>query len=148
MAQAHELLTAVAVIGLSGVFPKSHDIEAWWRNLRDGVDLGSSFTDEELVAAGERPEFFRDPRYVRRSAVLDDEALFDASFFGFSPREAEMTDPNHRFFLEAAYHALENAGYLGEQYRGRIGVFAGQSSNSYFRELLRERLTDATNVDR
>ncbi|HTC92175.1 MAG TPA: SDR family NAD(P)-dependent oxidoreductase [Terriglobales bacterium] len=123
--------TDIAIIGMSGTFPKSRDLDEWWRHLRDGVELISIFTDEELIAAGVDPVLMQDANYVKASGVLDDITLFDASFFGFNPREAEVTDPQHRFFLETAYHALENAGYMSESYEGRVGVYAGQSMNMY-----------------
>ncbi|HET9477695.1 MAG TPA: MupA/Atu3671 family FMN-dependent luciferase-like monooxygenase, partial [Pyrinomonadaceae bacterium] len=69
---------------------------------------------------------------VKAEAVLEDVELFDASFFGFTPREASTLDPQHRIFLEESWAALESAGYNSETYRGRIGVFAGESMNSYF----------------
>jgi acyl transferase domain-containing protein len=58
--------------------------------------------------------------------------MFDAGFFGFTPREAELTDPQHRLFLECCWEALERAGYNPELFTGAIGVFGGMSKNTYF----------------
>ena len=121
----------VAVIAVSGRFPKSKNLEHWWQNLHDGVELVSFFAEEELIAAGIDAALLNNPHYVRAKATLDDVASFDAAFFGFSPREAEITDPQQRIFLECAHQALENAGYLPDSFRGRIGVYAGASINTY-----------------
>src|SRR6185503_8400303 len=64
-------------------------------------------------------------------AILDDVESFDAPFFGFNPREAEIMDPQHRILLEQAWAAVENAGYDPDRCEGRIGVYAGASSNTY-----------------
>lgn len=122
----------IAVIGMSGRFPGARDLKEFWRNLRDGVESVSFFADEELHASGVGPEILSRPNYVKAGAVIEDVELFDASFFGFSPREAEMMDPQQRLFLEEAWSALEDAGYDSEQHGGRIAVFAGISSDSYF----------------
>jgi phthiocerol/phenolphthiocerol synthesis type-I polyketide synthase E len=107
----------VAVVGLSGRFPGARTVDQFWERLCEGAELISVFSDGDSVKA---------------EAVLDDVELFDASFFGFTPREAETLDPQHRIFLEESWAALENAGYNSESYHGRIGVFAGESLNSYF----------------
>ncbi len=77
------------------------------------------------------PAALNDPNYVRAWSVLADADLFDASFFGFTPREAEITDPQHRLFLECAWEAVENAGYDAQQFGGSIAVYAGASMNTY-----------------
>ena len=65
---------------------------------------------------------------------------FDARFFGFYPREAEILDPQHRVFLECAWEALERAGYDPEAYDGLIGVYGGAGMNTYLlRNLLQNR---------
>ncbi len=92
----------IAVVGMAGRFPRAAGLDELWRNLRDGVEAISFFSDEELTAAGIPPAVLADPRYVKARAVLEDADLFDAAFFGFSPREAELMDPQHRLFLECA----------------------------------------------
>src|SRR4051794_17315414 len=116
---------------MSGRFPRANSIDAFWQNLKNGVESTSFFTDHELLAAGVNPAVLQDPDYVKAGGVLDDVDLFDAAFFGFTPREAELTDPQHRFFLECAWEALENAGYDSDTYEGSVGVYAGVSTNSY-----------------
>ncbi len=122
---------SVAVVGMAGRFPGAGDLDAYWRNLRDGVESITAFSPEELAAAGVAPELLADPRYVRAGAVLQEVDLFDAGLFGFAPREAELTDPQHRIFLEQAWEALENAGYDPARYPGSIGIFGGMGMSKY-----------------
>ena len=122
---------AVAVIGMAGRFPGARDVEEFWRNLRDGVDSVRFFTDEEMIADGVDPQTLKQPTYVKAGSILDDVDLFDAEFFGFTPREAEILDPQQRIFLECAWEALERAGYTADDYEGWIGVFGGISMSSY-----------------
>lgn len=121
----------IAVIGMACRFPKARNVDEFWRNLREGVEAISFFSEEELRAAGVEAEELSDPNYVRADAYLEDVDIFDASFFGFSPREAAMMDPQHRIFLEQSWKACEMAGYIPETYEGRIGVYAGAGRNSY-----------------
>ncbi len=123
--------TDIAVIGMAGRFPQAKTIDEFWRNLCDGVVAISFFTAEELVTAGVDPALLGHASYVRARAVLDDIDRFDASFFGFNPREAESMDPQHRLFLECAWEAIESAGYDPEAETRRIGVFAGATLNTY-----------------
>src|SRR5437870_1581260 len=82
----------IAIIGMAGRFPGAKNVEELWRNLRDGVESISFFSDEELESSGIDPAVLSAPKYVKAGGVLEDIELFDASFFGFSPREAEITD--------------------------------------------------------
>lgn len=123
----------IAVIGMAGRFPGAKDVEAFWQNVRDGVESIAALTDEDLAASGVPPEVAADPGYVRARAVLDGVEWFDAGFFGMTPREAEILDPQQRFLLESAWEALEHAGYNPDAFKGAIGVFAGASgNNTYF----------------
>lgn len=122
---------SIAIIGMAGRFPGADDVREFWRNLCDGVESVSSFTDEQLRASGIAEEVIRDPNYVRTRAVLAKPEWFDAGFFGFTPREAELTDPQQRVFLECAWTALEDAGLDPARYAGTVGVFAGSSMNTY-----------------
>ncbi|MFN6470963.1 MAG: beta-ketoacyl synthase N-terminal-like domain-containing protein [Nostoc sp. SerVER01] len=121
----------IAIIGLTGRFPGAKNLDEFWYNLQNGVESISFFSGEELLASGVDPALLSNPNYVKANAVLEDAELFDAAFFGFNPRDAEMTDPQHRIFLECAWEALENAGYNSETYNGSIGVFAGSNLSGY-----------------
>lgn len=119
----------IAVIGTSGRFPGANNIEEFWINLRDGVESVVLFSVEELEQAGISPELLTDPNYVKVGIILDNIECFDASFFGYTPKEAEMMDPQTRIFYECVYEALEDAGYASQCYNGLIGVYAGASVN-------------------
>lgn len=121
----------VAVVGFAGRFPGARNLDQFWENLRDGVESVSFFTKEELLASGADPNQLAAPEYVPAKAILEDVELFDAAFFDFNPREAEMLDPQHRVMLECAVEAFEHAGYYPESFKGRIGVYAGASAGSY-----------------
>ena len=122
---------SIAVIGLSARLPGAPDVESYWLNLREGVESVVRHSREELLARGVRPGLVDDPHYVAASADLDDADCFDAAFFGYSAREASVIDPQHRIFLECAYHALEDAGYGSRRYGGLVGLYAGCTMNTY-----------------
>jgi len=124
-------LEGIAVIGMSGCFPGARDLDEFWRNLRDGTESISFFTREELEAEGVPAALLDAPEYVPAGGVLDDMELFDAAFFGFSPREAELMDPQYRFFMTHAWQALEAAGYDTERYAGAVGIFGGMNISKY-----------------
>ncbi|MDF5733062.1 MAG: amino acid adenylation domain-containing protein, partial [Rhizonema sp. PD38] len=126
----------IAIIAMSGRFPGANNIDAFWENLRLGVESISWLSDEELLAAGVQPEMLQNPNYVRANAVLDDIELFDANFFGYNPKEAEILDPQNRLFLECAWETLEQAGYDPQTYAGSIGVYAGLGASDYLLENL------------
>jgi acyl transferase domain-containing protein len=121
----------VAIVGMAGRFPGARNVEELWRNLRDGVESIKLFTDEELIARGADPAAVRKPQYVKAAFEIADHDLFDAAFFGVSPREAELIEPQQRLFLECAWEALENAGYDPERLTRRVGVYAGSRFNGY-----------------
>ncbi|MDU8910810.1 type I polyketide synthase [Aestuariicoccus sp. MJ-SS9] len=122
----------IAIVGMAAHLPGAADIEAYWRNLRDGVSSIRRLTEDELLEAGEDPGLIRHRDYVPFAAPLDGFEMFDADFFGLSPKEAAIMDPQHRRFLETAWEALENAGHVPESFDGQVGVFAGCGMGSYF----------------
>jgi acyl transferase domain-containing protein/NADPH:quinone reductase-like Zn-dependent oxidoreductase/SAM-dependent methyltransferase/acyl carrier protein len=121
----------IAIIGMSGRFPGADDLAEFWRNVSGGVESVTRFTRAELLARGVAAAVLDDPNYVRLNAVLDGVELFDAEFFGFTPREAEITDPQHRIFLECAWNALEDSGYDPGNFPDQIGVYAGAGFSTY-----------------
>ncbi|MEZ5913580.1 MAG: beta-ketoacyl synthase N-terminal-like domain-containing protein [Paracoccaceae bacterium] len=122
----------IAIVGLAVHVPGAATAEAYWQNLRAGVESIRRLDRAALLAAGEAAHRLERPDYVPAAAVLDDFDHFDAEFFGFSPKEAAIMDPQHRQFLEVAWHALENAGHPPESLAGPVGVFAGCGMGSYF----------------
>ena len=121
----------IAVVGMAGRFPGAGNLHEFWQNLKGGVESISFFSDDELMARGVPRSLIDAPNYVKAGAVLEDSDMFDAAFFGLNPREAEVTDPQHRIFLECAWEALEDAGCDPHSYQGRIGVYAGMGLNTY-----------------
>ncbi|MCP4108253.1 MAG: SDR family NAD(P)-dependent oxidoreductase, partial [Desulfobacteraceae bacterium] len=123
--------SGIAVIGMSGRFPGADNIDEFWQNIKNGKESVSFFSDEELIDSGVEPSLLNSPNYVKAKGVLSDIDLFDALFFGFNPREAEIMGVQHRIFLECAWKALEDAGCNPDNYNGLIGVYAGAGMNTY-----------------
>ncbi len=115
----------IAIIGMACRLPGATNIYEYWKNLLNGVETLSTFTDEELIASGVDPAVFNQPNYIRNRGIINGAEYFDADFFGYTPREAELMDPQQRIFLECAWHALEDAGCDPFNTRERIGVFGG-----------------------
>src|SRR6266487_3641089 len=121
----------IAVVGMACRFPGARNVDQYWKNLQHAVESITFFSDEELLGANVSQSLLNDQRYVKAGGVIEDISLFDASFFGFTPREAELMDPQHRIFLECAWEALENSAHDPESYPGRIGAYAGAGMNTY-----------------
>jgi acyl transferase domain-containing protein/surfactin synthase thioesterase subunit len=123
----------IAIVGMSCRFPGASSVEEYWKNLCDGVESITFFSDQELLAAGIDPSLIADPKYVKAAPMLPDVETFDAAFFGYSPKDAALMDPQHRLFLEVCWEAFENAGYDPTAYQGKVGVLstAGGIVTSY-----------------
>jgi acyl transferase domain-containing protein/surfactin synthase thioesterase subunit/aryl carrier-like protein len=123
----------IAIIGMSCRFPGASSAEEYWKNLCDGVESITFFSDRELLAAGIDPSLIADPNYVKAAPMLPDVETFDAAFFGYSPKDAALMDPQHRLFLEVCWEAFENAGYDPAAFQGKVGVLstAGGVVTSY-----------------
>ncbi|MFN6486362.1 MULTISPECIES: SDR family NAD(P)-dependent oxidoreductase [unclassified Nostoc] len=121
----------IAVIGMSCRFPGANNIDEFWQNLCNGVESISFFSDEEIIKAGVDPVLVKNPHYVKAKPILSDVESFDADFFGYSTKEAELLDPQQRLLLECAWESLETAGYNPLTYNGAIGIYAGAVMNTY-----------------
>jgi amino acid adenylation domain-containing protein len=121
----------IAIIGMAGRFPNAKNLEEFWENLAAGRPGIRVFTPEELLAAGVEPSLLDDPRFVPAGGALDGVDLFDADYFGYSPAEAALLDPQGRVFMECADEVLQAAGIDPARGINRIGVFAGSSLSSY-----------------
>ncbi|MDR9863555.1 beta-ketoacyl synthase N-terminal-like domain-containing protein [Pseudomonas baetica] len=128
---------SIAIIGMSGRYPQAQTLEAFWQNLRDGVDC---VTEIPLERFDYRPIFNpgakgrADAIYCKWGGFLGDVSQFDAPFFNVSAMDAAFMDPQERLFLEMAWNCLESAGYLGPRWQAKprdFGVFAGVSVNNY-----------------
>src|SRR5436190_16951520 len=124
--------TDIAIVGIALRFPGAHGPRQFWSNLRAGVESVQRFGDDELAGRGVSRGMLADPAYVKAGFVLQGVDLIDAEFFGFSPKDAAILDPQHRHFLECAWEALEDAGHPPAGLRGPIGVFGGCGMGSYF----------------
>ncbi|MPR35960.1 polyketide synthase [Salmonirosea aquatica] len=121
----------VAVIGMAGRFPGANSIDELWEVLKTGQETIQFFGADELDAS--IPDATkRDALYVKARGIIKGIQEFDAAFFGLTPKLAEVMDPQQRVFLEIAWEALEQTGYLPKFYPGRIGVYAGCGNNTYY----------------
>ena len=125
----------VAVVGMAARFPGAENIDAFWHNLCEGIESLRHFSEQELLDAGVPREVLTSPGFVPVCGHLADADLFDADFFGYTAREAEILDPQQRLFLETAWHALESSGHRPDQFAGPIGVYAGASANTYMLQI-------------
>lgn len=122
---------AIAVVGMAARFPGASTVSAFWDNLRRGEESIVTLSEDDLLAAGISEKALANHAYVRRAALLDRIDEFDADFFGFTPQSARMTDPQHRLFLQAAFHAMEDAGYDPADIEGSVGVYATSTTSGY-----------------
>lgn len=120
-------LDGIAIIGMACRFPKADNINQFWDNLIKGVDCIQTFP----LNKPENPDVASNKRIVPRGGRINQPEMFDASFFGFNPREASLIDPQHRIFLECGYEAIENSGYDVTKLKCSVGVFASCGMNHY-----------------
>ncbi|MEU6189642.1 SDR family NAD(P)-dependent oxidoreductase [Nocardia sp. NPDC047038] len=130
------MIESIAVVGLACRFPGAADVTAFWDNLLAG---------REGITRFDKPDGTTDPRFVGAEGKLDDIAGFDAEFFGYSPREAAIMDPQHRVALETAWAAFDSSGYEPSADLGPVGVFLASAMSSY---LIRQLLPDPDLVRR
>ncbi len=123
---------AIAVIGMDCRFPKANSTEEYWDNLVKGKECITFLSDDELRRAGVSEETIHNPNYVKAAGLIDGADLFDAGFFGYTPTEAMHMDPQQCLFLEACWHALEDAGYNPYTYPGAVAVFGGTRLSTYY----------------
>ncbi|CCD83730.1 Putative Non-ribosomal peptide synthetase/polyketide synthase [Bradyrhizobium sp. ORS 285] len=127
---------STAIVGMAGRFPGAADIAAFWSLLREGRDGVRRLSRDELIAAGLPASLVDHPDYVPAKGLIEEGDCFDAEFFGIAPREAAYLDPQHRWFLQSCWHALEDAGCDPATFKGWIGVFAGEAEQSHQAALL------------
>ena len=134
----------IAIIGLSGRFPRANNVEEFWENLRDGVDCISEIPKDRW----DSERFFSDSSdkgnstYSKWGGFIKDAYDFDPAFFNISPKEAALLDPQQRKVLEVAYEAIESAGYSEKELSGsNTGVFLGLMGRGFFDRELSEGST-------
>ena len=123
--------TAVAVVGMAGRFPGARDVQAFWSNLRDGIESVTFFSDAELRREGVDPVLLDRPDFVRARPILEGFDLFDATAFGIHPREAALMDPQHRLSSSAASRRWSTRGTPATASVPGFGVFAGAGLSAY-----------------
>ena len=116
--------------------PGANDLDQYWKNIKEAKDCTRELSDEELRQSGVSDELIENPNYIKRAAFADKMEYFDASFFGLSPKESKIMDPQHRQFLETCYHALEDSGPIPYNFSDKIGVFASSSYHRYMMDHL------------
>lgn len=124
----------IAVIGFSGRFPGASDIHQYWDNLIQGRDCVTEVPPTHWNVDEYYHPDIRTPNktYCRWGGFIKDADKFESLFFNISPKEAEYMDPQQRVFLEAAYNAIEDAGYAPEALNGKkCGVFVGVMPSDY-----------------
>ena len=130
-ADVHAPGRRIAIVGMAGRFPGAADIDEFWQNLIEGVESLTELDDERMRAAGISESKIADPNHVRLVPMMDDVEGFDARYFGYHAREAQVADPQQRVFLEVCHTALQHAGYDPQRYAGSVGVYGGGAPNSY-----------------
>lgn len=124
---------AIAIVGMACRLPGIKDPESYWNLLIQKKSTIRDFSAEESkISISEL--LLNNKSYVNRGSILEDTYCFDATFFGYSVKEAEVMDPQQRQFLECAWEALENSGNVPEKFKGDIGVFVSQGKNYYYLE--------------
>ena len=121
----------IAMIGMACRFPGANNLEEFWHNLCNGVESISFFDDAEILSSGVDPELLANTNYVKASPIINNIENFDAEFWGYNPKEAQLLDPQQRLFLECAWESLEDAGYNPLQYQGDIALYGGAATNTY-----------------
>ncbi|MDP4837508.1 MAG: acyltransferase domain-containing protein [Burkholderiales bacterium] len=129
--ESNKNFECIAIVGIAVRMPGAEDVRQFWENLKTGKECISLFSKDEMLDAGVSAEMIDLPNYVAAKGILEGVELFDANFFGIAPREAELMDPQHRVLMECAWAAMEDAGYVPEQYPGRIAVFTSAGMNTY-----------------
>ncbi len=125
----------IAVIGMGARFPKAHNLQAFWKLLKENIDGISEVPperwDKDKFYA---PEPTPGKMVTKHGGFIDNVDLFDAQFFEISPREAVQIDPQQRLLLEVTWQAFEHAGIPADRFMGsNTGVFIGISTNDYAR---------------
>ncbi|TCS97014.1 type I polyketide synthase [Hazenella coriacea] len=132
----------IAIIGMSCRFPGGNNIDSFWERLQNGTCSVSLYTDEELREAGVNQEDLQNPHYVKAGGAITHTEWFDTHLFHYSPREAEVMDPQLKVLHECAWEALENSGYCSDRHNGLVGTYIGSSTNLYWMDTVYREASD------
>ncbi len=136
----------IAIVGLSCRFPGADKPQAFWENLKQGVESIEFLSDAELTKLGLDAELVNSPNYVNAVSRLQNIDLFDAEFWGLSPAEAQMLDPQQRLLLELAQESFDDAAFDPKRFSGRVGVFSGIGKSTYLLNNISRSLDVDTSV--
>lgn len=135
--QADPEQTDIAIIGISGKYPQAENIRQFWQNLMDGKDCITEIPKDrwnhDLYFSTDKGTPGKTP--CKWGGFLDEIDRFDPLFFNMSPREAAITDPQERLFLETVWNLFESSGYtkqsLQHDYSGKVGIYVGAMYQQY-----------------
>lgn len=127
---------AVAIIGVSCRFPGAASPDLFWENLKGGMESVERLSEDDMRAAGVPEEVFKNPNYVNFAPTLENVEYFDAGFFGFSPGEAKILDPQRRLFLTCGWEVFENAGYNPFSVDAPVAVYGSAGVTQYYNDKL------------
>ncbi|NOU17183.1 MAG: SDR family NAD(P)-dependent oxidoreductase [Bacteroidales bacterium] len=125
----------IAIVGIGGKYPQAENLEEFWENLKNGRDCITEIPierwDNKLYFNPERNQAGKS--YSKWGGFISDVDKFDPLFFNISPKEAELTDPQERLFIETVWQTIEDAGYSKEGISavGRVGVYVGVMYGQY-----------------
>jgi acyl transferase domain-containing protein len=129
--KAYDDVDGIAIIGMAGRFPMASNVADLWENVKAGQNCITSLSIDELDIKPDFSKVDENAIFVGAKGILDDVEYFDARFWGYTPKEAALMDPQQRIFLECAWEAMEDAGYDSERYEGAIGCFGGVYIDTY-----------------
>lgn len=137
----------IAVIGMACKVPGADNYKNFWELIVQKEEKIQFFNEEELEQSGVPSELYSRKEYIPARGILSNIDQFDADFFGYTPSEARIMDPQHRIFLEQSWIALEDAGYTADSFSGKIGIYAGMNDSTYFSNHLLPNPTIKENYD-
>ena len=126
----------IAIIGMSCQVPGAISVGQFWENLKAGTDSVSELPEDRLDRRLYDSSKHQEGKcYCKWGGILEEQALFDPLFFEISPKEATEMNPSQRLFLQEAYKALEDAGYVNDSQSGQCcGIYAGCESDGYLKQ--------------
>ncbi|MBK5304150.1 MULTISPECIES: SDR family NAD(P)-dependent oxidoreductase [Gammaproteobacteria] len=131
--RAEQPQTDIAIIGMHGQFGEAADLDQFWRNIWQDLELIKQVPADhwDITPWFDADPDAKDKTYSRWGSFIDDVDKFDAGFFNMSRREAQWMDPQVRLLLQSAYSSAENAGVIQRLRGSNTGVFIGSCFNEY-----------------
>ncbi|SAL32948.1 polyketide synthase [Caballeronia udeis] len=133
----------IAIVGIAGVMPQSADLSEYWDNLKNGRDMVTEIPRDRWIWEDVHGDPVKEinKSYSKWGGFMKEVDKFDSLFFGITPREAQMMDPQQRLFIETVWTAIEDSGHKVSDLSGtRTGLFVGVSSKDYI-DVLSEHQT-------